>query len=86
MLAQERRFRVHQRHRVLQLVAEPKAPPDWYEPLRAHRRQATVWYMSHPLASTSTAASGVITCTAPSVRFHCARTASSAACEAAAPR
>src|SRR5574337_648686 len=37
-------------------------------------RQAMVWYSSQPLASTSSAGSGVCTCTAPSTRCQCART------------
>jgi hypothetical protein len=49
-------------------------------------RQASVWYSSQPLASTLTDGSGVSTCTAPSVWFHCCHTASSAPRASEAPR
>ena len=45
--------------------------------LRDQMRHAMVWYINQPLAMTSSAGSGVLMCTAPSVSFQCACTAAS---------
>jgi hypothetical protein len=61
---------VHQRHRVLELVAEPVGPAGLIEPRPAPDPAAQVWYNSQPFAITFTDGSGVSTFTAPRVRFQ----------------
>jgi hypothetical protein len=43
VLAQQLRAREPERHGILQLVAEPNAPPGWYRADRAHMRQLSTW-------------------------------------------